>query len=509
MRMNDIEIKVNPTATLCCPICNKMLSKIDKQHLKKHGLTLNEYISQYPNAPFGYSPELRASKSGINHQSTGKKRSAEQRANIARGTKKMWETHVLSDAQKMHASTMGLKNGVSVNLGKKHIRDDTFGFNVSEALLKMHRDNPKEGQHFWYLRNVMNNWARFDEQCDPLQFKFTCVTCDTPGTATLSWLHRNKYKNTLCKTCFPRQATTSKAEQEIAQYVRDLGIIVSPNDRTLLGSAGEIDIFMPMLNIGIEYHGLYWHSHPQLTDAYRHRRKFDEATSRGIRLIQIFEDEWLQKKDIVKSRLRAALGIAPILKFAARKLQIKKLRYGETKKFLDDNHLQGGGIKTNRNYALCSNDEIISMMSFSTPRTPMNHKKTEGIHKLEIVRYAIKSGCAVIGGAEKILSAMIKDEKPDLIESWADLRYVDPVNNVYTKLGFILKSDSKLGYFYTDHISRFHRYGFRKPKDCPANMKEREYWAEKGYFTIHDCGQYLYEMDLRKPQDASMNISIP
>lgn len=56
--------------------------------------------------------------------------------------------------------------------------------------------------------------------------------------------------------------------------------------------------------------------------------------------IKIFEDEWLYKKEIVKSRLlNAALLINN--KIYARKCVIKNITYDECSEFLEKNHLQG------------------------------------------------------------------------------------------------------------------------------------------------------------------------
>ena len=53
---NDYEFGV---IMLICPICGKAFKKIDKQHLKKHGLTVEEYVQLYPNGPLGTSQETK------------------------------------------------------------------------------------------------------------------------------------------------------------------------------------------------------------------------------------------------------------------------------------------------------------------------------------------------------------------------------------------------------------------------------------------------------------------
>ncbi len=484
--------------TLKCPICEREMKKIDSQHIKKHGLTVDEYKALYPDGPYGASPETKEKMSGENHRLHGKKRSPEECAAISAGTKKMWETYEPSEKQKETWAKTCFRNkdGTSVNLGRKHTRSEEYKQKLSDAILLSYRENPRPNTHFWFLRNEMCKWADYDEECNHHKFEFTCKTCHTSNTSSLRNMHAHKYGQTLCKVCYPNERTTSKAENEIRDFVISLGHIVQPNVKGLIGPAGEIDIYIPSLKIGIEFHGLYWHSFPQLVDTKRHRRKFEEAKKAGIRLIQIFSDEWAYKQDIVKSRIAQILR-NQLSKIYARKCEVKVLRHSEVEQFLNENHLQGGGARTNKNYGLFYEGELVSLMTFTTPRKAMNHKAVEGVKTLELLRFANKRDVNVVGAASKLLAACVKNEKPDTIQSWADLRWVNPEKNLYTVLGFTLKSDSVIGYFYTDYNLRYHRYGFRKPSDCPKDVREGEYWAEKGFYQVYDAGQYLYELDCR------------
>jgi hypothetical protein len=53
---------------------------------------------------------------------------------------------------------------------------------------------------------------------------------------------------------------------------------------------------------------LYWHSEEYISSDY-HLNKTIECEKQGIQLIHVFEDEWLYKQDIVKSRLSNILGL--------------------------------------------------------------------------------------------------------------------------------------------------------------------------------------------------------
>ena len=86
----------------------------------------------------------------------------------------------------------------------------------------------------------------------------------------------------------------SKAEQYIIDNLNYDGII-KHNDRQII-KPKEVDIYLPDLNLAIEYNGLYWHSVEYGTDKYSHRNKSLACREKGIRLIHIFEFEDLDEQ---------------------------------------------------------------------------------------------------------------------------------------------------------------------------------------------------------------------
>jgi hypothetical protein len=100
---------------------------------------------------------------------------------------------------------------------------------------------------------------------------------------------------------------TSKAELEIIDFIKELGINnIEQSNRKILNGL-ELDIYLPDYNFAIEYNGNYWHTEEFKEDNH-HFQKTNECINKGIKLIHIFEDEWLLKKEIVKSRIRNLLN---------------------------------------------------------------------------------------------------------------------------------------------------------------------------------------------------------
>jgi len=261
------------------------------------------------------------------------------------------------------------------------------------------------------------------------------------------------------------------------------------NDRKTLNGK-EIDIFVPSYNIGIEFNGLRWHSEIYLKDRYYHINKSIEAYKKGIRLIHIFEDEWADKKEIVKSRLKNIFGITEH-KIFARKCEIKEINNTISKKFLEENHIQGN-VYGKVNIGLFYNDELVSLMTFGNIRKNLGSKKIDG--KYELLRFCNKLDTIVVGGASKLFKFFIKKYQPDTILSYCDLRWSD--GNLYRRLGFVLDHISKPNYFYIKNLKRLNRFNFRKDilikEGYNSKKTEHEIMLERKIYRIYDCGCGVY-----------------
>lgn len=95
----------------------------------------------------------------------------------------------------------------------------------------------------------------------------------------------------------------SAGERSILEYVISIyhGEIWTNNSKILKNNM-ELDIVLPEINIAIEYNGLYWHSTKYRTASY-HIDKLKECGQLGLKLLHIFEDEWIYDIDYIKSVL--------------------------------------------------------------------------------------------------------------------------------------------------------------------------------------------------------------
>lgn len=282
-----------------------------------------------------------------------------------------------------------------------------------------------------------------------------------------------------CNICYPK--TISKAEREISDFIRNLGETIKTNDKTTLGGL-EIDIYIPGKKIGIEYNGVYWHSSKKKLPNY-HVDKFLACREKNIRLIQIFEDEWIRTPEIVKNRLKSILGHNQ--KIGARKCQLVEITCGDYRNFLEATHIRGYA-NSKYKYGLTFNGNLVAVMGFSKSRYTK-----EGY---ELIRFS--STANVVGGASKLLSHFIKEHDPKTIVTYADRCWSD--GNLYQTLGFSNNTtkDNNIGYWYIKDNVRYHRSNFTKNKlvklGYPKDKSEFEIMDELGYFRIYDSGNYKF-----------------
>lgn len=276
-------------------------------------------------------------------------------------------------------------------------------------------------------------------------------------------------------------------ERSIKEILDNNNIEYIQNDRKQLDGK-EIDFFIPRLNIGIEVNGLYWHSTLINNNKYHIYEKYLLAKKKGITLLNIFEDEILNKADIVKSRLLSKLN-SQTNNIYARKCTVESIESNIGIEFLQKYHIQGAG--TNNIYlGLKYNNELVSVMSFSKPNIAKGKAKVT----YELNRFA--SSINIVGGASKLFNYFIKKYDPNNIVSYSDIRW--NTGNLYTVLGFSFVKNSSPNYWYIQNNKRIHRYSFRKSvlinKFNIKNTKltEEEIAESVGLYRIYDCGSSVY-----------------
>jgi hypothetical protein len=296
---------------------------------------------------------------------------------------------------------------------------------------------------------------------------------------------RKSNEKCICLNCNPILSGKSGKEIELVNFIKEnySGEVIT-NTKSIITPL-ELDIYLPELKLAFEFNGLYWHSE-EFKEKNYHLNKKLECLKKDIQLFHIWEDDWDNKKSILKSMILNKLGKSN--KIFARKCKIKVLEDNKlVREFLETNHIQGFVGSTTK-LGLYHNNELVSLMTFGNLRKNMNSKSKENSY--ELLRFCNKLNTTVIGGASRLFKFFIENYKPVEVISYSD--YSRSVGNLYTKLGFSYDKLSDIGYYWFFDSKREYRFNFRKDILVKQGFNflktEVEIMHERGYRRIFDCG---------------------
>jgi hypothetical protein len=320
--------------------------------------------------------------------------------------------------------------------------------------------------------------------------KILCNDCKTESKFSVSYFNKKiTVGNNPCLVCNPILRGESRGEVELYNHIKSLytGKIIK-NDRIIL-EGKEIDVYMPDLGIAFEFNGIYYHSE-LFIGKDRVLNKKNLLSEKGISLINIWEDDWELKKEIIKSRISSVFGLTQ--KIYARKCYIREISGKEEKDFLLKNHIQGY-IPSKIKIALIENGEIVSLMTFGGYRKALGKDRIEG--EYELLRFCNKLNTSVIGGASKLFKFFIRKYSPEKVISYQNNSW--STGNLYSNLGFTQIGITDPNYYWAKGNVRFNRFNFRKDKlvsqGYDKNKTEWEIMTERGYYRIWDLGNVKWE----------------
>lgn len=307
---------------------------------------------------------------------------------------------------------------------------------------------------------------------------FKCDKNHTFEIETDNYIRRKEQNINLCTICNPIGDLSSIKENEFCDFIKSIyGGEVIENYRDGI----EIDVYLPNVKVGFEFNGLYWHSIPRKDKNY-HLNKTNFFKSKGIRLIHIWEDDWLLNRDLVEGLIKNVLGLTQKRVFA-RKCNVRYI--DSCSEFLFNNHLQGPD-RSSIKIGLYNDDDLVSVMTFNK----FEGRKKLGDFEWNLSRFCSKRGISVIGGASKMLRFFVNEYKPKRIISYSDKDW--SVGGLYFKLGFVLVHETKPDYKYVIGGVRKHKQNFKKSNLKIENKTEREYM--KIYDRIYDCGKIKFQI---------------
>jgi len=338
----------------------------------------------------------------------------------------------------------------------------------------------------YYKAKILNTYKNIISYSSVDSYEFPC-DCGKDHTFYINYKlmwSRNISNTILCTICNPISKNVSGLEIELHNFIKDnyVGEILINNKNII--SPLELDIYIPELKLAFEFNGLFWHNELYKENNY-HFNKTEECEKIGIQLIHIYEDDWLYKKDIVKSIILNKLGKNKII--YSRKCEIREINNILYRSFTDNNHIQGY-INSKIKLGLFYKNELISVMSFGKSKKIINKDN------FELLRFCNKLNISVVGGDSKLLNYFISNYKPKEITTNVD-RSIN-IGKLYKYLGFEFIGKTQPNYYYIIEGLRHCRFNFRKEKliksGYDSNKTEHEIMLERKIYRIYDSGDLKF-----------------
>lgn len=282
----------------------------------------------------------------------------------------------------------------------------------------------------------------------------------------------------------------SAFERKVTGYVTRLlphGAVQTSVRRFRKAGVNELDAFVPSMNIAIEANGVFFHSERFRSPEY-HREKTAACEALGIRLIQVWQDDWEQKRDIVERLLARKLGVSSERRVAARKTVAEILTPTEARPFLEHNHIQGA---SSASYYLGLRDDAGNLVA------AMALKRTDAAGKvLRLERYATS---AIVPGGHSKLVSFAERVLPDWEQliTFADAEVSD--GSLYEATGWVKDGIIRPDYRYLVGNKRVHKFSYRlaRFRSDPGllyreGMTERELADLNGLNRVWDSGKVRY-----------------
>jgi hypothetical protein len=294
-------------------------------------------------------------------------------------------------------------------------------------------------------------WALLSPECRGWDFEYEW-RCDQ------GHIFRKHYGNmgTGCLAC-SSGFHTSKGQQEIADFLKGIGVEAELNNRSVIAPY-EIDIFAN--GVGIEFCGMYWHGEKFAGPKARvqHLDKLMRCDNKDVRLITVFESEWIHRPEAVKGYLASVFGKAET-KIGARGCEIKEVS-NKCGDFLEKYHILGAGNMSGAIlFGLEHESQTVSMISLRPSSDVRRGAAEDGVW--ELTRYCLKPKVMVTGGFQRLLSHFCEKYAPKKIVTFSDRRW--SAGQMYARNGFVKTGTTPPSYWYfqgngpMQHKSRYRK----------------------------------------------------
>lgn len=296
----------------------------------------------------------------------------------------------------------------------------------------------------------------------------------------------NRRNGSGCPKC---SNAVSKMEKDVLEFVKSCmnGVAVEGSNRKVLDNRRELDIYIPSLKTAIEFNGLYWHSDAVGKPPTYHYEKYRDCAALGVRLIQIWEDDWRDRRTVVENMLRTRLGVSGQRKLNARSLNHRRVSYSDVENLFSDNHIQGPISGTFYDSLVESDGTVVAALVTT---------KTDNEYRID--RYATAANVrGGFGKLLKVLESRVSANGGGKLVTFADLEISN--GDLYRSSGFIEDVVLPPDYKYMYGSKRCHKFGFRKDRfksdtslKYASGLTEHQLAKLNGIPRIYDSGKIRF-----------------
>ena len=293
----------------------------------------------------------------------------------------------------------------------------------------------------------------------------------------------------MIRTCIEKHGTYpfnnfGRTQQHIQDRLNALGFSFKPDRIILCGK--EIDMYDEKTKVGIEYCGLFWHNEHSPVPRHQnyHYNKYKILERIGVKLLTIFEDEWLEKETQCFEYIKKELGIFERV-LNSEFCTVEELDIEKSQQFLNEYHIQGKINFFVVGFGLFYKNELVGVMSMG---------KCHDHRNITMECICFKHGVFVNDGTNKLLIycknwARINGYQE--IVSFSDNRWDS--GELHKNIGFVFEKELDPDYSYVV----LKNPGKRICKEhLPVNKSEEAWIVEQNIAKIWDCGKKQWTLKI-------------
>ncbi len=502
--INTAKFNVDKCKYVCCSQSCKM-AHIKQQNMLKHGVPMPSQVKNF-------AQKISTSLKNRTEKEVTEWADKRKQTNLLRyDSENVWQSDVIKS--KIYASNQ-LKFGVKIpsqsELVKQKITNKMSEIDFSEIISRRRQTcldkygvddvmksmdvrqsvistvNTKEFKEFLLNKRTDILQIKIGDDYEIINYNLgaTCKTahlikhtlrhkCGREFEMTVPRIYYRLYNDVdVCPYCCEVKATVSNEEIKLRRLISSVydGKIV--NNFKQLISPYEVDVYLPDKQIAFEYNGLYWHNDITKDKDY-HMMKTNMCAQNGVRLIHIWEHDWMMKRNIIESIIFGLFGKHDTV--FARNCMIKDVGKDEYQAFCEANHLMGYGSAT-KCYGLYNDNELVEIMSFVSEKDNI-----WTISRLCSILYT-----TIVGGANRLFKHFLKNNKFTKIISYSDRSMFS--GNVYKHLGMFMEKTTEPGYYMVNPKN----YETVNRRTYLSYKSDRRLEIDQNFFRIYNSGNWRF-----------------